>query len=118
MEQRVIPLARALADDTRLRILEALGGADELSCGELVERCEVGQSTVSHHLKTLCDCGLVAIRQVGQRSQYRLRPTPLRELAATIAALARDHVARPSSHATGRHAPERGLPDLGSGNVD
>lgn len=112
MDPNLIPLAKALADDTRVRLVGALGGGGELSCGELVERCQVGQSTVSHHLKTLVESGLVEVRQAGQRSLYRLRDEVLRGLAASLT----DLVGRPAYRPAVR--PDHGLPDLGGGVVD
>jgi len=50
---------------------------DMLSCGELcackiLERFEMSQSTLSHHMKLLCDCGLVAARNEGKWTYYSL----------------------------------------------
>lgn len=57
---------RALGDPTRIRLLHALAGAGEpMRVGTLVERVEVGQSTVSHHLRRLADVGFVRLRREG-----------------------------------------------------
>jgi DNA-binding transcriptional ArsR family regulator len=54
---------RVLADTTRLRIVEALEEAGELSVGELVERLDVPQPSVSNHLTCLRWCGFVSDRR-------------------------------------------------------
>jgi ArsR family transcriptional regulator, arsenate/arsenite/antimonite-responsive transcriptional repressor len=59
-------IGKALADAQRLRILEAIAGAGELSCAALCERFPVSQATISHHLKELAGAGLVTRRREGQ----------------------------------------------------
>jgi DNA-binding transcriptional ArsR family regulator len=54
---------RVLADPSRLRILEALRDAGELSVGELVERLGLPQPSVSNHLACLRWCGFVVTRR-------------------------------------------------------
>ncbi len=54
---------RGLGDPTRLRILEQLREAGELSVGELVERLGVPQPKVSNHLACLRWCGFVEARR-------------------------------------------------------
>jgi ArsR family transcriptional regulator, arsenate/arsenite/antimonite-responsive transcriptional repressor len=77
-------IAKALADDQRFDILEAIAGAEELSCKALVDRFPVTQATVSHHLKELLTAGLVAVRQDGQLRLYRSRPEVLQEYLAQL----------------------------------
>ncbi|MGA9112559.1 MAG: metalloregulator ArsR/SmtB family transcription factor [Candidatus Dormiibacterota bacterium] len=57
---------RALGDPTRIRLLHALATARRpMRVGALVERVDVGQSTVSHHLRQLADVGFVQLRREG-----------------------------------------------------
>lgn len=77
-------IAKALADDRRFEILEAIAGAEELSCKALVERFPIAQATVSHHLKELYTAGLVSVRQEGQMRLYRSRPEVLEEYLAQL----------------------------------
>ncbi len=63
-------LFKAVADPARLRILHLLC-AEELSVGELVRILSLPQSTVSRHLKTLRDEGIVADRPEGAATFYR-----------------------------------------------
>ncbi|MEY2745243.1 MAG: hypothetical protein RL112_285 [Planctomycetota bacterium] len=66
-------LLKALADETRLRILNLLA-EEELSTGELMEILNTGQSRVSTHLALLKEVGLVQDRRHGRRSLYGIVP--------------------------------------------
>jgi len=59
-------ISKALADQTRLRIFEAISATDRMSCGEIVSMRGVTPATVSHHLKILSEAGLIACRREGQ----------------------------------------------------
>lgn len=63
----------ALADDTRLRLVEELRKG-ERAVGDLVEVVRLRQPTVSQHLKVLKDAGLVRVRPDAQRRLYSLDP--------------------------------------------
>jgi ArsR family transcriptional regulator, arsenate/arsenite/antimonite-responsive transcriptional repressor len=82
--EEVERIAKALADDRRFEILEAIAGAGELSCKALCERFPITQATVSHHLKGLYTAGLVAVRQDGQMRLYRSRPEMLEAYLAQL----------------------------------
>jgi ArsR family transcriptional regulator, arsenate/arsenite/antimonite-responsive transcriptional repressor len=66
----------ALADETRLRILERLVRGEECVC-DLTAALEAGQSRLSFHLKTLKDAGLVTDRRRGRWVYYAVRPEAL-----------------------------------------
>lgn len=59
-------ISKALADETRLRIFEAISATGHLNCGEIVSMRGVTPATVSHHLKILSEAGLIACRREGQ----------------------------------------------------
>src|SRR6266849_5943827 len=59
-------ISKALADETRLRIFEAISAKDQINCGEIVSMRGVTPATVSHHLKILSEAGLIACRREGQ----------------------------------------------------
>ncbi len=61
----LLRLHKALADETRLRIVRILL-SHELSVGELVAALSMGQSRISRHLKILMEAGLVECRREGQ----------------------------------------------------
>jgi DNA-binding transcriptional ArsR family regulator len=63
----------ALADDTRLRIVDELGKG-ERAVGDLATRFGLRQPTISQHLKVLKDAGLVRVRPDAQRRLYSVNP--------------------------------------------
>jgi DNA-binding transcriptional ArsR family regulator len=64
---------RALGDATRVLILNRLAIAGRpMTVGEIVEAVDVGQSTVSHHLKLLAETGFVLAERQGNASLYRV----------------------------------------------
>lgn len=67
----------AIADPIRRQILEALLATPGQSVGQLVELTKLGQPTVSKHLKTLRDAGLVEVKTVGQNRFYSADAKPL-----------------------------------------
>lgn len=71
----------ALADATRLRIVEILRDGEQ-GVNEVAARVGIHQSGVSRHLRILGDEGFVAMRPDGQRRLYSLRPEPFREIDA------------------------------------
>lgn len=71
--------AHALADPTRLRIVELLAEG-ERSAGELAAEFDTSRPGISRHLRVLREHGLVRVRGDGQRRLYSLDPAPLAEL--------------------------------------
>lgn len=67
-------LLKALADETRLRILSLLAN-EELSGTDLMEILNMGQSRVSTHLTMLKEVGAVVDRKAGRRSYYSVAPS-------------------------------------------
>ncbi len=63
---------RALADPTRLRILDLLWRQGETSVGEIAAAIGGSQQNVSKHLAVLRAERLVARRKIGTRSLYRV----------------------------------------------
>jgi ArsR family transcriptional regulator, arsenate/arsenite/antimonite-responsive transcriptional repressor len=63
--------AKALADETRQKIMK-ICCCKWLSVNEIVERLNVTQPTVSHHLSILREAGLVEVREEGKQTFYRL----------------------------------------------
>ena len=69
----------ALADDTRLGIVDALADGDR-SVNELVELFPISQPAVSRHLRILRSAGVVTADKDGPRRVYRLNPEAVVEL--------------------------------------
>jgi len=64
---------RCLGDASRVMILNRLAVAlRPMSVGEIVEAVDVGQPTVSHHLKILTEVGFVLVEQQGNVRLYRV----------------------------------------------
>jgi ArsR family transcriptional regulator len=57
---------KALADPHRFQMLERIARSPECTCTDVGAAFELSQPTISHHLKTLADAGLVAMRREGQ----------------------------------------------------
>jgi DNA-binding transcriptional ArsR family regulator len=75
---------QALADPTRMRIVEALFRG-ETPVGDIVARAGIHQSGVSRHLGILHEAGFVSMRPDGQRRLYSLKPDRFREMDAWLA---------------------------------
>jgi len=81
--ERVRRLFHALADETRLRIVDRLLGGEQCVC-DLTDTLEAGQSRLSFHLKTLKDAGVVRDRREGRWVYYSLNPDALEVLGEFI----------------------------------
>ncbi len=79
-----LDLFEVVVEPNRRRILDLLRDGDQ-SVGDLVDVLQIAQPTVSKHLKTLREAGLVVVRPDAQRRWYQLQPEPLRELDAWLA---------------------------------
>lgn len=64
-------ICRALGDSNRLQIVQMLSDGEKCAC-KLLEKFAITQPTLSHHMKTLCECGLVNVRKEGKWSHYSL----------------------------------------------
>ena len=80
-------LAGALAHPARVAIVRFLREQGTCICGEIVEVLPLAQSTVSQHLKTLKEAGLVQGETDGPRSCYCLNPMALERLRALLGEL-------------------------------
>ena len=80
---------KALADPNRLRLLSIVkADASGESCVcDLTEPLELGQPTVSHHLKILVEAGLLHREKRGTWAYYSLVPGALEEAAGLLATL-------------------------------
>ena len=74
---------RALGDETRLRLMEVLT-AGERSVADLMELLGLGQSLVSHHLRSLREAGLVRDRRDGRWVYYSIAEPALTATRLTI----------------------------------
>jgi ArsR family transcriptional regulator len=84
--ERMAVVAKALGDPIRLQLIDVLRKhAGKVCVCELIPLFEVGQSTVSHHLKVLRQAGLVDSERRGLWAYYYVLPEALAEFAAWAA---------------------------------
>lgn len=62
---------KAFCDEKRLAILELLRSGEKCAC-VLITEMNIGQSSLSYHMKILCESGVVDSRQEGKWTYYRL----------------------------------------------
>lgn len=119
----VVLLGKALSDPTRVRILVALLESDLCVC-EMVDALEMGQSTLSSHLQTIRQAGLVETTRRHKMVSYALTPEarPILEtvMASNRSGLEADRrVARDLARVNERlQLRENGVCHLGPGQLD
>lgn len=85
---------KAFCDANRLQILDILTHGETCACS-LLEHLQISQSTLSYHMKILCDSGVVVGRTQGKWTHYSLSPqgcAQARELVTLFT-----HITSPSS---------------------
>jgi ArsR family transcriptional regulator, arsenate/arsenite/antimonite-responsive transcriptional repressor len=75
---------KALADPTRIAIVNSLSAADEVCVCNLTETFELSQPTISHHLRILREAGLVEASRRGTWAYYRLVPEAVDALRTAL----------------------------------
>ena len=79
-------ICRALGDSNRLEIVKMLADGEKCGC-RLLEKFEITQPTLSHHMRILVECGLVNDRREGKWHHYSLNCDTLTEYKAFIDSL-------------------------------
>lgn len=75
---------KALADPTRVSIVNRLASGEECCVCDLTTAFELSQPTISHHLRILREAGLVDAERRGTWAYYRLVPDAMERLAAVF----------------------------------
>ncbi len=70
-EHQLAALFKALGDENRIRILKLLHSGEKCAC-RLLEELNISQPTLSHHMKILCDAGIVTGRKEGKWIYYAI----------------------------------------------
>ena len=70
-ERRTALIFKAFCDENRIRILNLLFDGEKCAC-RLLEEMSISQPTLSHHMKILCDSGIVVGRKEGKCMHYRI----------------------------------------------
>ena len=89
-------ISKALADETRLRIFEAISATDRMNCGEIVSMRGITPATVSHHLKVLSDARLIACRREGQFIYNQAIPETIAAYTRALSRIAAGKRRKPS----------------------
>lgn len=72
-ENKTALIFKAFCDENRVRILKSLRSGEKCAC-KLLEELSVTQPTLSHHMKILCDSGVVVGRKDGKWMHYSISP--------------------------------------------
>ena len=69
VEKNLAEVFKALGDEHRIQILCLLHDGEKCAC-QLLEALNISQPTLSHHMKVLCEAGLVTGRKEGKWTHY------------------------------------------------
>ncbi|MBK7403624.1 MAG: helix-turn-helix transcriptional regulator [Phycisphaerales bacterium] len=70
-------IAKALADPTRVSVLERIARDGDVLCAEIIEGFPISQATMSHHLKELREAGLIETEKEGKCVRLKALPGAL-----------------------------------------
>ena len=89
METRdMILICKALSDTNRLEIVQMLSDGEKCGC-KILDKFDITQPTLSHHMNILVDCGLVNDCKEVNWQHYSLNKKVIREASSFIEALGR-----------------------------
>lgn len=77
--KRMAAMFKAFADENRIQILELLRDGERCAC-RLLEEMNITQPTLSHHMKILCDSGIVVGRKEGKWMHYSISKDGMRDV--------------------------------------
>ena len=79
-------LLKAIADPARLRLISTIAASEgqEACVCDLTATLDIGQPTVSHHLKVLTETGFISRSKRGTWAYYRLVPGALDSVARLL----------------------------------
>lgn len=84
-DELAVKVYKALGEPTRLQIIKTLLPEKHLACMEMTDTLEIqSNSTLTHHLKILIDCGLVTVKKEGTYRYYSLQRDVLEMYAPII----------------------------------
>ena len=82
-EKQMALIFKALSDENRIRILKLLHNGEMCAC-KLLDALNISQPTLSHHMKILCDAGIVNGRKEGKWMHYSICIESAEELSAML----------------------------------
>ena len=77
--KKMAAIFKAFADENRIQILELLRDGERCAC-RLLEEMKITQPTLSHHMKILCDAGIVVGRKEGKWMHYSISEDGMRDV--------------------------------------
>ncbi len=84
-DERAVKVYKALGEPTRLQLVKELAVHPELACSEMANKLDIqANSTLTHHLKLLIDCGLLTIRREGTYRYYSIQRDVLEKYAPAL----------------------------------
>lgn len=78
-----VPMLKALADETRLRIVHMLNDCELCAC-HILEKFNITQPTLSYHMKILTDSGIVIGVKKGSWMYYSLNKNRIKEIKVLL----------------------------------
>jgi DNA-binding transcriptional ArsR family regulator len=87
-QQPPTEIFKALSDPIRWDIVRQMASVDELACVTLEDTLPVSKPTISYHIKTLYQAGLISVRKSGRNYFYSLRREVLHKLLDDLRELA------------------------------
>ena len=85
-ERKIAAIFKAFCDENRIRILKMLLNGERCAC-MLLDEMSISQPTLSHHMKILCDSGIVTGRKEGKWMHYSISPEGVRNAKEWLDAL-------------------------------
>jgi len=76
-------LFKSISEPNRLRIVDMLSCGTLCAC-KILEKLQITQPTLSHHMKILCDSGLVNVRREGKWMHYSLNSENLQKMKQIV----------------------------------
>ncbi len=84
-DEVAVKVYKALGEPTRLRIVKALASEPEMACAVMANKLDIqANSTLTHHLKLLIDCGLLTVRKEGTYRYYKIHREVLEKYAPAL----------------------------------
>ena len=81
--KKTATMFKAFCDENRLQILSLLQSGEKCGC-KLLEEMQITQPTLSHHMKVLCDSGVVKGRKEGKWMHYSISEEEMDAVAETL----------------------------------
>ena len=82
-DKKIALIFKALGDENRIQILKLLHNGEKCAC-KLLDALNISQPTLSHHMKILCDAGIVSGRKEGKWMHYSICCESAKEISRIL----------------------------------